>query len=398
MPIFAYRALAFDGEVRRGEEAAESYDHLRDILAGRDLILKTATANQMHMRVTGARIPLKDLAAFNRQFVVLLKAGVTIPEALSTLSIRPRQPRLERALRLVLAEVRQGTALSAATEKISDAFEAPYRAMIATGEHAGALAECLERYQSYMELRLKIAGQVSRALVYPIVLLVTLAAVLAFLFVAVIPSFVTMYRDLGSALPWPTQLLITASQHFVGVGIALVSAIGATIAAERIWISRPDGRIARDRLLAALPLIGHVRRTKAAAETARILATLLQSGSPLSRALTVASASVTDRHVGKCLAEVNAEVASGRSLMAALTPQHLLPPESLQMLAAGERGGSLGPMLTEIATYHEADLEHRLARLMSLAEPLLILFAGLMVGSIIVAMYLPIFSLTDAIR
>lgn len=398
MPIFAYRALTYAGEPRRGEEAAETLEQLRDILASRDLILKNATAARERAARFGARVPLRQLASFNRQFVVLLRAGIPIPEALATLGSRPHQPRLERALRLVLEDVNRGAGLSEAARKVPGAFEGAYLAMIETGERAGALPECLERYQSFMELRLKIGAQVSRAMVYPAVLLATLAAVLVFLFIAVIPNFVSMDQDLGSALPWPTQVLIATSEQFPAIALSVAGTVAGAFVLDRLWASRPGGRVSRDRFLGGLPLIGPLRRAQAAAESARILATLIQSGAPLSQALSVAATGVSDGYVGDALARVNERVRNGEQLSAGLEAFAIFPPESLKMLTAGERGGSLGPMLAEIAAYHETELEQSLARLLGLAEPALILIAGLVVGGVIVAMYLPIFSLTDIIR
>lgn len=249
MPIFAYQALTLSGQSCRGREVAETIDHLRDVLATRDLILKSARMAQAQGMSRGVRIPLKHLAAFNRQFVVLLQAGVTIPQSLSILMARPGQPRLEAALRQLLEDVTRGLALSQAAEKQAAAFDGPYRAVIATGERAGALAQSLQRYQGYMDLRLRIGAQVSKAMVYPIVLLLTLAGVLAFLFLAVIPNFVAMYADLGSDLPWPTMAVVIVYKESSGAcektGIGAFHHL-ATIDSRQYV--RPFGALSRDEL------------------------------------------------------------------------------------------------------------------------------------------------------
>lgn len=375
-------------------------EQLRDVLAGRDLILKTARSARTRTLSwsSGNKIPLKHLAAFNRQFVVLLQAGVTIPQSLSILMSRPRQPRLEAALRLLLDDVKRGLSLSQAADKQAASFEAPYRAVIATGERAGALAQGLERYQAYIDLRQRIGAQVSKAMIYPIVLLLTLAAVLVFLFLAVIPNFVAMYADLGSDLPLPTRLLIAVADNFHFAAIAVCAGLLSLYAADRLWTSTPHGAATRDAALLKVPVIGSFRRAEAAAQSTRILSTLILSGTPAADALAVASRSVTDRAVALRLSSANSALREGRALSDALGAQDFLPPESLKMLAAGEAAGSLGPMLADIARYHEGELEQGLTRLTGLAEPLLILVAGLVVGGIIVAMYLPIFSLTELIK
>lgn len=401
MPVFSYRALTLSGEARQGQEAADSLDQLRDVLAARDLILKTARAASTGGGLTllsPRKIPLKHLSGFNRQFVVLLQAGVTIPQSLSILMSRPRQPRLEAALRQALDDVKRGLSLSQALDRQSGQFEAAYRAVVATGERAGALAEGLERYQVDIDLRLRIGAQVSKAMVYPIVLLVTLAAVLVFLFLAVIPNFVAMYADLGSELPTPTRMLIAVAENFHVIAMGVAGAIAAAFVGDRLWTATADGAAARDKALLSVPVLGTFRRAEAAAQATRVLATLIASGTPIAEALTVASGGVSDRAFRAALARANVALREGRSLSDALAAEQLLPPESLKMLAAGEASGSLGRMLADIARYHESELESGLTRLTGLAEPLLILIAGLVVGGIIVAMYLPIFSLTELIK
>lgn len=399
MPVFSYRALTLAGEPRHGQEIAETLDQLRDILAARDLVLKTARAARARSGLSISRkVPLKHLSGFNRQFVVLLQAGVTIPQSLSILMTRPGQPQLENALRQALDDVKRGLSLSQAMDRQPAVFEAPYRAVIATGEHAGAMAEGLERYQADIDLRLRIGAQVTKAMIYPIVLLITLAAVLVFLFLAVIPNFVAMYADLGSDLPLPTQMLIAVADNFHLIGLSVAAGFAGVVAADRLWVSTPSGAAARDKALLSIPVLGSFRRAEAAAQATRVLATLIQSGTPLADALAIAAGSVSDRSFAAALRRANAALREGHALSDALTAEQLLPPESLKMLAAGEASGSLGRMLTDIARYHESELESGLSRLTGLAEPLLILIAGLVVGGIIVAMYLPIFSLTELIK
>lgn len=399
MPVFSYRALTYSGETRHGQETAETLDQLRDILSARDMVLKTARAAGAGAAFTFSRkIPLQHLSGFNRQFTVLLQAGVTIPQSLTILMSRPRQPRLEAALKQALDDVQRGLSLAQALDRQPAAFEAAYRAVVATGERSGTLPAGLERYQADIDLRLRIGAQVSKAMIYPIVLLITLAAVLVFLFLAVIPNFVAMYADLGSELPLPTRLLIATADNFHYVAIGFAGTIAALIAFDRAWTASPQRAAARDGWFMTLPVIGSFRRAEAAAQTTRVLATLIAAGTPVAEALHVASGSVSDRAFRAALLRATAALRDGQTLSTALAAEHLLPPESLKMLAAGEASGSLARMLTDIARYHEGELESGLSRLTGLAEPLLILIAGLVVGGIIVAMYLPIFSLTELIK
>ena len=396
MPLFRYQALTFAGEPREGREFAASPDALREALAGRDLILKRARPMREDAASGGGRVPLKELAGFNRQFTVLLRAGITIPQALGILKDRPGQPRMEAALGLLLDEIGRGSSLSDAIERQGGAFEPSYRAVVATGERAGALAMGLERYQSFLDLRLTMRAKTSKAMVYPAILLLTLVVVVAFLFVAVIPNFVAMYEELGSELPGPTRVLMGVAENVHWIGGGLASLVAALVFGDRAWsVSGGEGR---DRFLLDLPVLGPLRRAEASAQTTRILSTLIESGTPASEALRVTSSSVADRSYAAGLREADRALHEGRSVTQALDGRDLLPPESMRMLVAGEASGRLAAMLGNVAAYHESELEDRLTRTTAFAEPVLILTAGLVVGAIIVAMYLPVFSMTELIQ
>jgi type II secretory pathway component PulF len=396
VPVFSYKALTLAGEPAQGVETAESLDHLREILAARGLMLKSARAGGG--RTAFRRPPPAHIANFNRELTVLLRAGIPIPEALSLLSERPGQARLESALHAVTAEVRRGGSLSAAMGKAPAVFDAPYRALVATGEAAGALPVCLERYQDYADLRQKTRNQISKAMVYPAALLITLSVVLTFLFVAVIPNFVSMYKELGSALPVPTMILIGVQERFPFIAAGLAAFIAAVWLFDRLWTAAPEGAIARDKALLAVPVIGHFRRASAAAATARMLSVLISSGATVTRALAVAGASLDDRYFASVLAAANQAVTEGAPLAKSLRPGGLFSPMALKMIEAGEASGSLDKMLAAAAAQQDEALAASLERLTSLMEPAVLLFAGFLVGGVVIAMYLPIFTLTEVIR
>lgn len=398
MPTYAYKALSLSGAMHNGREVAASITDLRGILASRDLILKSARNADSTFTPGRSRIPLHHIAGFNRQFAVLLKSGIPIVEALALLTSRPGHPRLEAAIRLMLEDIRRGTSLSAAAARLPNVFEPAYCATMAIGEQSGTLAQSLEQYQRSIDLRLRLGAQVSKALTYPLVLLVVLAGVLTFLFVAVIPNFVMMYRDLGSELPGPTQVLIFVASNFHIIASLIIGVVATVIVGDRVWSAAPSGMLQRHRLFLKIPGIGALRRAQAAAASARMLATLTAAGTPLARALEVTSESLPDHHFAAVLRDVHAAILAGGEISSALAQKKLFPPASLKMLEAGEASGSLDLMLKEIAEYHDSELERNLTRLTILMEPALILFAGVVVGGVIVSMYLPVFSLMEAVR
>ncbi len=396
MPVFSYRALTLAGEAAQGVETAESFDGLRDVLASRELILKSARVSRTGASL--ARPPLKHIANFNRELTVLLHAGISIPESLALLSVRPGQPKLEKALQMVACEVGRGVSLSVAMGKAPAVFDAPYRALVSTGEEAGALPVCLERYQNYVDLRQKTGVQVSKAMVYPIALLVTLSAVLTFLFIAVIPNFVSMYRELGSALPMPTQVLMAVEERFPVIALGIAGMLATVWLLDRLWTSKPEGAIARDKALLSIPVLGHFRRASAAAATAGMLSILTTSGATVTRALAVASSTAGDRYFAHVLGLANRAVKEGNPLAEALREGGLFRPMALKMIQAGEASGSLDKMLAAVAAQQDEELASSLSRLTSLMEPAVLLVAGVLVGGVVIAMYLPIFTLTDLIK
>ncbi len=396
MPLFSYKALTLTGETADGLETADSLEQLRDILSSRDLILKAGRLTRAASSL--GRAPLKHIANFNRELTVLLRAGISIPESLSLLVVRPGQPKLEKALQVVTAEVKRGASLSDAMNKAPAVFDAPYRALVATGEQAGALPVCLERYQDYVDLKQKIGGQVSKAMIYPIVLLIVLSGVLTFLFVEVIPNFVSMYAELGSSLPAPTQVLIAVEENFPYIAITIGSVLGSIWLLDRLWTSKPEGAVARDKALLLIPVVGHFRRASAAAATARMLSILISSGATVPKALEVASSSASDRYFAQVLVNANRTVKDGNALAKALMEGGLFRPIALKMIQAGEASGSLDKMLTAVAAQQEEELATSLARLTGMMEPAVLLIAGVLVGGVVIAMYLPIFTLTDLIK
>ena len=397
MPLFSYKALTLmTGETADGLETAESIEQLREILSARDLILKAGRVSRGGSSL--ARPPLKHIANFNRELTVLLRAGISIPESLSLLAVRPGQPRLEKALQVVAAEVKRGAALSDAMGKASAVFDAPYRALVATGEQAGALPVCLERYQDYVDLKQKVGSQVSKAMIYPIVLLTVLSGVLTFLFVEVIPNFVSMYAELGSSLPAPTQVLIGVEENFPLIALTIGGTLCSVWLLDRLWTSKPEGAIARDKALLRVPVFGHFRRASAAAATARMLSILISSGATVPKALDVASSSVSDRYFSQVLSNANRTVKDGEPLAKALAQGGLFRAIALKMIQAGEASASLDKMLTAVAAQQEDELATSLARLTGMMEPAVLLLAGVLVGGVVIAMYLPIFTLTDLIK
>jgi type IV pilus assembly protein PilC len=397
MPLFAYVALAENGATVSGEGVADSEHALREELGGRGLLVQQVKARRAAGLGT-KRVRPEEFALFNQEFMALVRAGLTVPDALGLAAQRGDSPRLARVLARVHADVKEGVSLSEACARHPEAFDRLYLAALRTGEKTGDFAAVLARYQGYLRHSVALRKKVGQALAYPVFLLVALAVILALLFAFVMPRFVAMYADVGAALPLPTRLLLGVVEHLHIAAPALVGAVLAAAWGWRRWLATDAGRRQRDRLLERLPYAGELARTAAAAQLARTLGTLLGGGTPLVEALRSASGSIGSRLYLDRLESATRQVTEGSSLAQAVRATALMPPMAARMIEVGEASGGLDAMLGEIAQFYEELLDTRLSRVMALVEPLLMLLMGVVVGGIIIVMYLPVFHMADVIR
>ena len=398
MPLYAYVALAENGASLTGETVAASEEALRAELSGRGLLVQQVKAKRAGLSWGARRVPPEQFALFNQEFMALVRAGLTVLNALALASDRPDSPALGKILARVHEDVSNGASLSDACARHPEAFERLYLAAVRTGEKTGDLPGVLARYQDYLRHRVALRKKIAQAIAYPIFLLIALVVILAVLFVFVMPRFVAMYADLGAALPFPTRVLLAIVDYLYVVIPALAGAGVLAGWGWRRWLSTEAGRRRRDRWRERLPYIGELARIVTAAQLARSLSTLLSGGTPLVEALRTASSSITNQLYLDRLAEATKQVTEGASLAQAARATALLPPMAARMVEVGEASGGLEAMLTEVAQFYEEVLDGRLARIMALIEPMLMLLMGLLIGAIIVVMYLPVFHMADIIK
>lgn len=399
MPVYLYTALAENGTSTRGEESALSEQALREDLARRGFM-----AQELRVKRTGLGLPSSQsvkpeaFLLLNQEFTALLRAGLTIPEALHLAAERPDSPQLSRVLRHVEEAVRGGTALSEACAQHREVFDGLYLAALRTGEKTGALPQVLAKYQVNLRHRVELMRKVGHALAYPVFLLITLAVILAILFAFVLPRFVALYADFGAQLPAPTRVLIGL------VEIMPYAAPFAALAGFAAWFSwrhllRDEAVRARvDAFKERIPLLGGIYRHTASAQLSRTLETLLSGGTTLVEAMQITAESLPSRYRAELLKEVRRRVMEGVSLAAAMAAVKAMTPTAIKMIEVGEAGGGLEDMLTEVAVFHEEALSNSLTRMMALIEPMLMLLMGVFVGGIIIVMYLPIFYIVDVIK
>jgi type IV pilus assembly protein PilC len=344
-----------------------------------------------------SRISLEKFLVFNQQFVTLIRAGLPILKALDLLSGRTTDPKLGRWIQAVRDEVRNGALLSEAFRR-QGVFPPVYISSILAGEKSGSLPEVLDRYIGYQKLALAVRKKLLVSLIYPSFLVFLVCCLIVFLVTYVVPNFAQLYESMQAELPRITQILIavgtTARAYVVAGFLALVTGL----AAFRLWAARESSRETLDRLKLRLPLAGEIWIKYQVAQLARVLSTLLTGGIPLVQAMQTAGESLGSGLLRKALAGAEKRVREGQPLSAALRSTGLLPELATDMIEVGESTGALPVMLNSVAEFYEDDVSTRLTAALSLIEPAIMIGMGVFVAFVLVALYLPIFSLADTLR
>jgi type IV pilus assembly protein PilC len=343
------------------------------------------------------KINLEKFLIFNQQFVTLIRAGLPITKGLDLLADRLTDEKLGPYIRGVRDDVKNGTILSEAFSS-KGVFPAIYVTSVLAGEKSGALAEVLDRYITYQKLALAIRKKIIMSLIYPTLLLVLVVGLMVFLVTYVVPSFAELYRSMSAKLPLATEILIaigTSARNYILAGVAAVI-LGAI--AFRFWAKTPKGQERMDLVRLRTPLLGEIWIKYQVAQFSRVLGTLLVGGIPLLQALDTAANSLGTILLRKTLQKSGKMVKEGQSLSAALRDSKIFPALSIDMIEVGESTGALPAMLGSVAEFYEDDVTTRMTAALSLIEPAIMIFMGCFVTFVLVALYLPIFSLADTLR
>jgi type IV pilus assembly protein PilC len=342
-------------------------------------------------------VNLEKFLIFNQQFVTLVRAGLPILKSLDLLADRLTDEKLGRHIQAVRDEVKTGSALSDAFAH-HNVFPPIYVTSVLAGEKSGALTEVLDRYISYQKLTLAVRKKLLVSLLYPCVLIVLVVALMVFLITYVVPNFAVLYNSMEARLPFATQMLIaigTTARSYVLVGFGAV-VFGA--AAAYFWSKRPGSQEILDRWKMKTPVLGEIWTKYQVAQLSRVLGTLLVGGIPLVQALETTGRSLGTVLLKKALDRTATLVREGRTLSESLKTTGIIPTLAIDMMEVGESTGALPQMLSSVAEFYEEDVATRMTALLSLIEPMIMIFMGIFVAFVLVALYLPIFSLADTIR
>jgi type IV pilus assembly protein PilC len=343
------------------------------------------------------RVKTKDLAVFSRQFATMIDAGLSMLRALTIMSEQVESPELRRVLRGVKQDVEAGHSLSASFARSPTVFPPLMVSMTRAGEAGGFLDVAMRQIADNFEAEVRLRGKIKAALTYPTVVFCLAIVMCVGLLVFVVPVFEGMFTDLGGELPLPTRILVFLSR---AMRFLLPLLVVATFAG--LWAWRRYGRTERvrnvvDPLKLRIPVFGNLFQKLALARFARNLGTLLSSGVPILQSLDIVSETTGSVVIGRALAEVQQSVRRGESVAGPLAEHEVFPPMVVQMIASGEETGAIDQMLTKIAEFYDQEVEATTEALTALIEPLMIAFLGAIVGSMIIALYMPIFKVFDLI-
>ena len=399
MPSFEWKGRDRAGRPQSGILVAENKETVLAVLRRQQIVPSTVKEKGKEIALPKIRggVDDKSLAVFTRQFSVMIDAGLPLVQCLQILGEQEENKTFQRIILQVREDVESGSSLANALKKHPNAFNDLYVNMVAAGETGGILDTILQRLAIYIEKAYKLKSQVKSAMIYPAAVIGIAVGVVWVILWKVIPVFASLFISLGATLPLPTLIVVSASK-FVGRFWWLIGGlVAAGFFALRRYYATENGRMVIDGLLLKMPILGLVLRKIAVARFCRTLGTLLSAGVPVLESLEITAHTSGNAVIEKAILEVRKQVEEGKNMADPLKTTNAFPPMVVQMISVGEATGAMDTMLAKIAEFYEDEVDTAVAGMMKLIEPILILFLGIVVGGIVIAMYLPMFSLISQI-
>jgi len=400
MATFVWTGKNRKGVMQRGELAAKNQDEVLSNLRKQNIAVTSVQPKEggpLKSLSFGGKPKEKDIVVFTRQFATMIDAGLPLVQCLEILSTQSENKILAKTLGEIRGDVESGSTFADALRKHPRVFDDLYVNMVAAGEAGGILDTILNRLAKHIEKSMKLKKEIKSAMVYPSVIVSVAVIVIVILMVFVIPIFAQMFSDFGQALPALTQMVIDASHFMQRNGIFIGIGFGVIVYSIKRWYKTPGGRKAIDKFLLKLPVFGDLIRKAAVAKFTRTLGTLISSGVPILEGLVIVSRTAGNKVVEEALMTARQSISEGKTVAEPLGRSKVFPPMVVQMISVGETTGALDAMLGKIADFYDDEVEAAVAALTSLLEPMLMVFLGVTIGTIVIAMYLPIFQLAAAV-
>ena len=400
---FSWAGKTRDGKMQKGETVASNKDEVVSLLRKQGIMVTSVNAKgkgmSFEIKIPGLAggVSDKDIIVFTRQFATMIDAGLPLVQCLEILEGQTQNKVLAKAIGQIRKDVESGATYADALGKHPKIFNELYVNLVAAGEVGGILDTILGRLTAYIEKNMKLKKQIKSAMVYPTIVMLVAVGVIAVLMIFVIPMFAKMFKDMGGELPGPTQLVITMSNFIRSYVIHMGVGIAAVIITVKKTYATKKGRLAIDKMLLRAPIIGDVIRKVAVSKFTRTLGTLMGAGVPILDGLEIVAKTAGNKVVENTVMETRSSISEGKTLSDPLARSKVFPPMVTQMISVGETTGSLDAMLSKIADFYDDEVDASVDAMTAALEPALMVFLGIGVGFIIVAMYLPIFKLASVV-
>lgn len=398
MSAFNYIALDSNGRRHKGVLEADNERQTRAMLRERQLtpVSVQETAGQAALRFA-RHIRLRDLSEITRQLAIMVQSGLQVEQALQALSRQNANPVVKSTLASVRSQIMEGKTFAESLSTFPRSFPEIFRSSVKAGERSGHLDIVLGQLADFIENAHQARQKVLLALLYPAVLTIISLLIIVFLMTYIVPDMIRVFADSGHSLPLLTRILITVSDFIRNYGLLLVAGFAALAWAGHRWIKRPDIRMKLDERLLHLPVLGALLLQYDCTRFASTLGMLQESGVPLLQAIEIATSVIKNRHIRQHAQHIARKVSEGVSLSWALEQTKLFPPVLATMAGSGEASGKLGAMLVRASAISQRDTENRTAVLLGLFEPLVLLFMGMVVLMLVIAIILPILNLNKLV-
>jgi type IV pilus assembly protein PilC len=396
MPTYVWKGKNRYGDTVGGERVAASKEELGRMLQKDQITVLSIGAAKGGFSIPflkREKVRLKDLSVYSRQLSVLIDAELPLIQSLGILEEQQKNAYFKNVIKTVKDDVEAGSTLNQAKRKHPKAFDDLYCNLIASGEQSGSLDVMLRRLSEFIEKTVRLRSKIKQAMIYPVGILIFAVLVTIFMLWKVIPVFAAIFRDLGAELPWITALVVAMSEFVQKYIFLIFAGLIALAFAFRYYRSTKQGRWQTDRLLLKAPLFGKLMHKVAMTRVTRTLATLISGGVPMLEALKITSTTAGNVIIESEIIEARKLVSEGKTMAESFKQAGKFPTMMLQMINVGEATGTLDEMLNKLANFYDEEVDAAVAALLSILEPIMLIFIGGLVGGLVVSMYLPIFSL-----
>jgi len=401
MPVFEWEGRSLSGETKKGVQNSDSLDQLRASVRRDGVILIKATEKKDQKTAPkasrGKKVKQAQVGIFTRQLSTMISSGLPLVQSLDILANQLENATFRAMTRSIKEKIEAGARFAETLRDFPNTFDELYVSLVVAGEEGGMLDSILNRLSTYIEKSEKLKKKVKSAMIYPSAIVVVAIGVVLILLLFVIPVFEGMFSSFGKALPMPTQIAINLSKFVKSYILYAIPVVVALAFILRRYYKTDNGRMTIDRLSMKIPVVGVLLQKAAVARVTRTLATLLTSGVSILESLMIVAKTAGNRVIEEALMIARTDISEGRSISDPLRESGVFPPMTVQMIQIGESTGALDSMLNKIADFYEEDVDNMVGNLTALIEPVLMVFLGIVLGALVIAMYLPIFQLGSVV-